>query len=253
MSHAHDPQSLVAGDKTDGAPTTNECELELTLSPPSGSLPENKNQLGDQSTISGPSTQSTIIDEGPRPPLPPRPNNLNLLGERPFNPGGSLQTPSKSPRPKLQSTATTALARTDIHTQSYQDGSRDIYATSAESTPSGKTSKGYGSLGRFKGYHRNEGDDSASVRSYAPTLEASGDVESLLGEILGASQESPSWRLMGSPTETFNPFDSIPHEDDEATADFSREFDELDGLDLDGTNEGTDLLHVVQIFADLIV
>ena len=183
-------------------------------------------------------SQSTTTDDGPRPPLPPRPVNLDLLGERPKTPAGSLQRPKSSARPNLQATATTGLSLTDIHTQSYPDGSRET----SESKSSQRSPKDFGSIRRFKNRYGNEGDESASVRSYAPTLEAGGDVESLLGEVLGASSASPAWGLLSTQGERLDPFDLVSYGDDELTADFNREFDELGGLDPEDNNEGKRLL-----------
>lgn len=177
--------------------------------------------------------QSTISDEGPPPPLPPRPGNIDLL-----HPGGSLQRPGRQSRPNLQSTATTALSLTDIHTQSYEDGSRETFAASAESNSFGKSIGGFGSIRRFKGRNCSEADDSTSVRTYAPTLGADGDVESLLGEILGPSQRSPAWKLLRSQTERPDPFDSLSFENGAPATSFDLEFDEVGELDPAGKNEG---------------
>lgn len=187
----------------------------------------------------GPSTsrsvsQSTLTDEGPRPPLPPRPVNLNLLGEGLNTPGDGSQSLKSPSRPNLQATATTSLSFTDVHTQSYLDGSRE----NSESTSSRRSPKDFGSIRRFKSRYGSEGDESASVRSYAPTLEAGGDVESLLGEVLGASSASPAWGLLSTQTERLDPFDFISYNDDELTEDFNQEFDELGEVDSDGNNEG---------------
>ena len=173
-----------------------------------------------------------------RPPLPPRPTNVNLPREGSYSPGSSLQKLRKTSRPHLQSTATVALSRTGIHTQSYQDGSRETFAASAETTPPSKAVATFGSIKRIKGLSDSEGGDSVSVRSYAPTLETSGDAESLLGEVLGASQEDPAWRLHSAQNGAPDPFESITYEDDDATADFYREFDEIGEVDADGGNEG---------------
>lgn len=182
--------------------------------------------------------QNTAHEEEWRPPLPPRPSNLQLLAEQTFTPPGSLQRPKKSTRPSLISKATTAISRTDIHSQSYQDGSRETYATSTDTTPSKGSPRNYGSLRRFKAHNGSEGDDSGSVRSYVPTLEATGDVESLLGEVLSAGQESPAWKLQSGQQELDNPYDSIGFEDDGITAEFRHEFDDIGELDLTGNNEG---------------
>lgn len=164
-------------------------------------------------------------DDDVRPPLPPRPNIQSTL--------------QKPPRPQLQPTATTALSLTGIHTQSFQDGSRETYAARAEPTSSGRFLKGLDSIRRLKGLHGSEAD-SASVRSYAPTLEAGGDVESLLGEILGATPETPAWRLAGAHTEGFDIFEASEYQDEDSVSNFDREFDEMDELGTDADNEGED-------------
>ncbi len=183
-------------------------------------------------------TSPNLGDEH-RPPLPPRPGNLDILQEGNQSTGGTPQRPKQSARPNLQSTATTALSRTDIHTQSYPDGSRETYAASAETTPPSKPAGVFGSIKRFKGLSGSEGGDSASVKSYAPTLEAGGDAESLLGDVLGASQEIPAWKLLSTQYEAPDPFDSLMFEDNEATVDFYREFDELRGGESGEHNEGS--------------
>lgn len=192
----------------------------------------------ESSALSQAHLQNPGTEQEDRPPLPPRPTNVNLLREGSFSPGGSLRRLSKSPRPHLQSTATTALSRTDIHTQSYPDGSRETFAASVQKTPPSKAVAAFGSIRRMQAVSDSEGGDSASVRSYAPTLETGGDVESLLGEVLGASQESPAWRLHNTQNEAPDPFESMTYEDDEVDVDFYREFDEIGAVAADGENEG---------------
>lgn len=197
--------------------------------------PEHGKSLSSGIAVSD--SQNTTRDEELRPPLPPRPTNLQVLAEPTFTPPGSLQRPKKSTRPSLISKATTAISRTDIHSQSYHDGLRETYATSTDTTPSRDSPRNYGSIRRFKAHTGSEGDDSGSVRSYVPTLEATGDVESLMGEVLSAGQESPAWKLQ-SGQELDNPYDSIEFEDDGVTAEFPHEFDDFGELDPTGSNEG---------------
>lgn len=178
--------------------------------------------------------QSTITDEGPRPPLPPRPTNPEFL-----HPGGSLRRNKNTSRPALQSSATTALSLADIHTKTYQDGTRNTFASPIESPPSEQTLRGYGSIRKFKELARSEGDDSTSIKSYAPTLEIGGDAESLLGDVLGGNQESPAWKLLSSHLERLDPFELLNYENETTIADFDKEFDELDQLDKEGNNEGS--------------
>ena len=189
---------------------------------------EPQSKLGP-SDLSKVDFQATLADEGPRPPLPPRPRNPELL-----HPGGTLKGSIRS-RPKLQSTATTALSCTDVHTQSFHDESRDQITAPTESTIFGRTLRGAGSLRRFKGW---TSDDSASVKSFAPTIEAGGEVESLLGEVLSDPEETPSWKFLGARAEEPDPFDLITVEQDAVLKGFEQEFDELDDVDTEGNNEG---------------
>lgn len=166
-------------------------------------------------------------DEGPRPPLPPRPRNLEVLHQ--------LRGPS---RPSFQARATTAVSCTDVHLQSFQDGSQERSVASDDFKTSGKSLRGIGSIRRFKGWTSGEGDDSASVRSYAPTVGAGGDVESLLGEFLGSPHETPTWKILSARAEESDPFDSIIEVEDPGLKDFEQEFDELVEIDAEGSNEG---------------
>ena len=195
--------------------------------------------LVDRSATSQSAFTSRNLGDEHGPPLPPRPGTLDMLKEGNHGTGGTPQRAKQSARPNLQTTATTALSRTDIHTQAYSDGSRETYAASAETTPPSKPVGVFGSIKRFKGLSGSEGGDSASVRSYAPTLEVGGDAESLLGEVLGSSQETPAWKLLGTHHEAPDPFDSLIFEDNEATVDFYREFDEIRGGESGEQNEGS--------------
>lgn len=186
----------------------------------------------ESSQISG--TLSDASEEERRPPLPPRPSNLSLLQDGNHSSGQSLHVPKRSVRPNLQSTATTALSRTDIHTQSYPDGSRETTASLAQTTPPPK-SFGFNSIRKFKGLNDS---DSASIKSYAPTLEAGGDVESLLGEVLAGSQDIPPWDVRNPQALAQDTLDLNADDDDEVTADFYREFDEIHEVDVDEDNEG---------------
>lgn len=241
----HDDHKSTA--TSDGRETV--AERRLVPSPPpnvegdsANGRPEAIDRIPESRTESAITSESalssSVAEEEHRPPLPPRPTNLSLLQENKYNPGSGLHVPTRAPRPRIVSTATTALSRTDIHTQSLPDGSRETFAASAQTTPPSKPTGGFGSLKRFKGYGGSDTGDSASIRSYAPTLEAGGDVESLLGEVLGSSQESPAWQLLSAKSEGSNPFESIKYMNDEVTAEFYREFDEIRSVDVDGGSEG---------------
>ncbi|KAL6714458.1 Vacuolar fusion protein mon1 [Lecanora helva] len=187
------------------------------------------------SEVSQETLRSPRIEEERPPPLPPRPPNLK------YSPGAGLHVPKRNTRPQLQSTATTALSRTDIHTQSYPDGSRETTA-SAVQTREPSSSIGFGSIRKFRGLGGSETGDTASIKSYAPTLEAGGDVESLLGEVLGASSQTPVWQMFHDQQGATDTFNELDHEDDELTAAFYREFDEIRDSGADEVDE-EDLLN----------
>ena len=183
------------------------------------------------------SETSTITDDGPRPPLPPRPKNIDLLAERTKGYGNTLQIPKQRSRPKLQSHATTAVSLTDIHTHALPDGIRETYANTSKSSPSGKSIR-FESFGeRLRSYAGSEAGDSASIRSFAPTIRTNADGESILGDFSAIGAQSPAWRLLSSQVEKSNPFEFLPIGNEEPTADFNREFDEIPGLDSSGDNE----------------
>ena len=177
--------------------------------------------------------QPIISQEELRPPLPPRPSTLELL-----NPGSGLQTPTKTPNSNLQASATTALSLTDIHSHSTFDDSRDVPAVSPELTPSGKSLKGISSIRRLKIHDVSEGEESASVRSYSPTVKARGELESLLGEVRQPIEESSTHRFFDAGNERPFSFAWNSSENEELMAHFAQEFDDLEELDAKGESEG---------------
>ena len=197
----------------------------------------NEGPLRDSSNAD--SFKPTIIQdndsrEEKRPPLPPRPTNLSLLHSS-KNPETPRQKQVFTSRPQLLSTATTAVSRTDINTHSYQDGSRETFAASAEATPQQKSSPAFGSIRRIKGFGGSEAGDTASIKSYSPTLSRAGDNESLLGNVFGSSQDVPAWKLFTDQ----EPSEMHSQGESEISEDFHREFDSIDAVAADGDNEGT--------------
>ena len=77
------------------------------------------------------------------------------------------------------------------------------------------------------------------MRSFAPTFEVGGDAESLLGEVLGAPQESSTWGLLGSQNESLEPFNLATYENDDNLSYFDEEFDDLAELSIHEGGEGT--------------
>lgn len=167
-------------------------------------------------------------DEESRPPLPPRPVLLHPSDHQ-SPPLSSDARPTTANRPQLQSKPTTALSSIDIQTLSFPDGTRGTFSASAL----GQTLE----LGNRKvSRNGSEADDNASLMSYAPTMRAGGDLDSLLGDSL--STQSPAWKLLSSQADTVNPFETTDFESDDKLSSFEHEFDELEEVDSKGGNEG---------------
>ena len=155
--------------------------------------------------------------------LPPIINDSKDSHQTTHPPRSSLRLP-KPRRPQLQSAATTAVSLTDIHTHSYQDGSRETFAAQVKPTPPSQFLQSFGSIRRFKDIGGSE-TDTASVRSCAPTLGPGGDVESLLGNVLGVPQEA--WTSSGNQIESLDLFDSSFYKANDDLSSFDQEFDDL--------------------------
>lgn len=178
-----------------------------------------------------PNGSEQVSREGTPPPLPPRPKAAQT-SERPQSPAGPLTAPRSSSqsrndtKPALQSKPTTALSLTDIQTQSHGGDEQRTSPTSRNFS--------YGGFKKsFMSRSGSEGDDSASVMSYAPTLEAGMDMESMLGDVLGDASRPPL-----KPATPRSQEEEQLFVQDEAFEDaFEHEFDELDDITSDGLNE----------------
>jgi hypothetical protein len=179
-----------------------------------------------------PQDDAVSEEEEQRPALPPRPPVLQPP-DRPSTPHSSVARPTTANRPHLQARPTTALSSIDIQTLSFPDGSRGTFSVSAL----GQTLEpGNRKVSRSG----SEIDDNASLMSYAPTMRAGGDLDSLLGDNL--STQSPAWRLLNSQADTVNPFETVEFDHDDKLLNFDHEFDELAEVDSHGGNEGTCVL-----------
>lgn len=178
--------------------------------------------------------------EGTPPPLPPRPRNLTAKASTDsFRFSASA---NGSPRPTLQSKATTALSIHDV--QSYSETLRDVIASPASrhfSFSSGAR-PGPSTSG-------SETGDATSVKSYVPTLEAGADVESILGEVM-SEQESSVWRSLGGDFPNVDNEAALFPENPSFRRAFEREFDELEEFKADGSNEGQAVLPLQKMLAD---
>jgi len=160
------------------------------------------------------------------PPLPPRPSNLNLLDERNT---GSVRLSRRSSRPQLQARPTTALSLADVHTVHHQE------ATSSRSTSHTVSRRpSHAQMSRVPSRAPSEFGDTSSIKSYAPSV-MGGPVESLMGEVLAES--TPAWRALSAQLEVDNPFERHFADDEFFSAKFYHEFDPIETLNSEGTNE----------------
>jgi len=179
--------------------------------------------------------EATTRDETP-PPLPPRPK-LGLMGDT--SGAGSLRLAKRGSRPQLQSQATTALSLAGVHTQSRAD------AASVQSSPTSRAVSRKHSLthfGRFMNNSDSGGDDSASLRSYAPTLDVRLDSDSLLGDV-PETEATPAWSALSAHLEQDNPFELDAQEGEFADMQIQHEFDEIASKGEGASDEG-DLLGI---------
>ncbi|KAL9000653.1 MAG: hypothetical protein Q9169_000689 [Polycauliona sp. 2 TL-2023] len=179
-----------------------------------------------------PPVEDTVCDEEEPPPLPPRPTRPEAYRKASNVGPAVLRSPHSTVRPRLQATATTAVSRTDIHTQSYQDGSRETYAASKQSSPTPSAWGGWSSIRRLKS---QEASDSASIRSYAPTV-GKGDVESLLGGF-AAQEQTSGWNIFDAQLKETGLQQDDASEDDSVLDDFHQEFEEIDASNAEENTE----------------
>ena len=166
------------------------------------------------------------------PPLPPRPvihDRLQTAG------AGSLKLSKRGSRPQLLSSATTALSLAGVHTQSRLE-SGSVQSSPVSRAASRKQS--FTHFGRFAGSNASDVDDTTSVQSFAPTLDARLDGQSLLGD----AQEdvgTPAWKALSAQIERQNPFDAVLAEEDLLSIQMDHELQDLDEVNDNASNEET--------------
>jgi hypothetical protein len=184
------------------------------------------NNISRRTSTSGISSPSR---EGTPPPLPPRPQ-LSYLNSRPSTSHSIRKAPS---RPQLVSKATTQLSLSNG--QAFGTESRD-------DAPASDSAKQRTFLGlNLPSHSASDADDSASIRSYMPGAEGVGEGESILGEIMGQEEKTETEKtLLRSLGHKFadGQAESMFPPDPEFDAAFNREFDEIDSMSVDGSNEG---------------
>ncbi|KAJ9608188.1 Vacuolar fusion protein mon1 [Cladophialophora chaetospira] len=163
---------------------------------------------------SGRSRQASPASETDRPPLPPRPSGLSFIQERP-----STSHASRPPTRGLIGGATTAVSMTDVNAFNKPDGSKELRVTPSRgpSSPSirpvtsNKTSEA--------------GEDSSSIRSFAPFGRNVQEVESIFD---GDLQEEQNLSASVSSARGLFEADSDDNIGDEGDVDFIKEFEDVD-------------------------
>lgn len=158
------------------------------------------------------------------PPLPPRPG---LNSRQQTSGAGSFRLSKRASRPQLQSHATTAVSLADVHTQSHLDPG-SLHSSPVSRAISRKQS--FTHLGRFASNANSDVDDSASLKSFAPTLEVQLDG----GNILEASQ---AWKYLNPQVHNGNEIEPIFVGDEILGEQMQHEFDGLECINQDGSNE----------------
>lgn len=175
--------------------------------------------------------KATESNDSP-PPLPPRPTIHQRLETQLHSPTGSLRLSKSSNRPHLQSKATTALSVAQLY--------KDLPAESGSNSeglqvPGLRPARSITNLRQYGERRASDMADTASIRSARSARSImSGysrptDVESLLEDMLEQGYDEG---LGGGGI-----FESHQHEDAQFELIFKYEFDELEELEQDGSNE----------------
>lgn len=118
--------------------------------------------------------------------------------------------------------ATTAVTTVDIQTLSFPDGSRGTFQTPGPGSGSTPESGGYDSPGYKASQSGGDGDDGASVMSFAPTMRPTGDIASLfVGDF---SKRSIAWSMLRSQAPSVRPFETSRNRNGDTLTKFEGEF-----------------------------
>lgn len=169
------------------------------------------------------------------PPLPPRPSRMQSVAVRNVSPPNSSRTLNSSPRPKLQSKATTALSLADIATPLRSS------VTVHSALRGGRAALGVRNMAQYTrcaSMGGSETEDSGSIQSFVPGVGMGGDMESLHGGFGTESiHEGSSTRNTEEQSQEHGIFDDMMQDDSEIDHYFQHEFDDLEDLASDGSNE----------------
>ncbi|GAM83206.1 hypothetical protein ANO11243_011920 [Dothideomycetidae sp. 11243] len=156
----------------------------------------------------------------------PRPPSFHAAGERPTD---ALKLTRRASRPHLQSRPTTAISGVQSDAK-VNDTSPRSFSRSVSRQPS------HAQIGRIVSGAASEAGETSSVVSYAPSIDLAGPAESLLGEF-SALPTTPAWKSLSAQLEIENPFDRIFDQEDLLSSRFSHEFEEIEDVKSDGSNE----------------
>lgn len=158
-----------------------------------------------------------------------------------LTPNGGLKTTAGSIRPKLQTKASTSVSYTDIYTQPQPESSPSNRPPRSRA-PSTVHHVSYAE--RFASRRGSIADDNASIKSFRSTQSFAPDhtdnVESLLGDV-SSPQSIRRGPSDDEPVEYGDIFSALASEDAEFRELFRHEFDELEDVNADGSNEGIKL------------
>ena len=203
--------------------------MEENLTPTSKASLANSSITGD---VDDQTSGLELSRELTPPPLPPRPRNLDLLDDR-RSESGSLRLPKRASRPQLQSRPTTALSRADVEPRNHHN--RAFSAATLPASRALSQRQSVTTTDRHLGYAESI-NDASSVRSYSPSGTFGPDAESLLGDVM-TDQATPAWRALTGHVEEDNPFDRALPEDELFSIRMHHEFDPLEDIRPDGSNE----------------
>jgi hypothetical protein len=131
------------------------------------------------------------------------------------------------------SSPTTALSSTNVHTQTHGDRTS---LNSASTTHGVSRKHSFTHFGRFRSNNNSDGDDSASIKSFSPSLDARLDNESILGDVV-ANPSTPAWKALSSQFEHENPFELVLPEDELLQEQIANEFESVATLAGPDANE----------------
>ncbi|WEW58022.1 Vacuolar fusion protein mon1 [Emydomyces testavorans] len=195
------------------------------IHPGKGIIPANAKQ--QENPQSSELTHEKTDQKDPRPSLPPRPNTRTAAARAGGAPDPVLAARHAS-KQHLQSRPTTALSLADINTQTFQDGSRDVYASLK-----GKSS--YEEFGKAKpsGIRPGSGKgsetaDSTSGISSVPGGETPVEVGSIFGDFAVTAQLLSAWDPKKRQANIFDHYHNPELQEDDLGLDFESEFDHVE-------------------------